>query len=177
MFSLVSIRHYFGKAFFCSVLMGSLGLAACSRSADQLVASGKTYLDQGKYNEAILELKNAVNKNPQLAEAHYQLGLAYVATGQMANVRQEFGRAASLQCTHVRAELKNVNRLLLDRKFDDERTAAQGILNREPQNVRAQILMGNSYSGIVQINGSIEELKTMFEREPRLIPSYVSLVE
>jgi len=42
---------------------------------------GVTYYDKGMYDEAIAELKKAIEIDPNFAEAHYNLGAAYYDKG------------------------------------------------------------------------------------------------
>ena len=55
-----------------------LSLAACSKNANQYAESGDKYFTAGKYNEAVIQYRNAVQINPKLVRAHYQLSQAYL---------------------------------------------------------------------------------------------------
>src|SRR5262249_19932556 len=136
----------------CQALMVNLLLvAACSRDPEQLVASGKKYLAEGKYKEAALEFRAAINAVPGLATAHFELGLTYIAMGQPGNAYQELERAASLDPSDIEAQLKYGNLALISRKFDAARSAAGAVLKRDSKSVRAHILRGNSYAGMIQL--------------------------
>ena len=39
---------------------------------------GMEYLDEEKFNEAVIELKNATQADPKFEDAHYQLALIYL---------------------------------------------------------------------------------------------------
>ena len=69
------------KKTFCIVLGIGFLLAGCSRSPGQYLERGNKYLAEEKYNEAILEYKNALKKDPRFAEAHYQIGIANLRQG------------------------------------------------------------------------------------------------
>jgi tetratricopeptide (TPR) repeat protein len=52
--------------------------------------------EHGQYDKAIEMSKKALEKNPKDAEAHFQLGVSYSYTGDMANAYTEFKTAAKL---------------------------------------------------------------------------------
>ena len=61
---------------------------------------GDAYFADGKYAEAVIEFKNAIQLVPQDAHAHYKLGLAYLKRGGLPNLQksfQEFKKAADLE--------------------------------------------------------------------------------
>jgi tetratricopeptide (TPR) repeat protein len=147
----------------------------CSRNANELMASAKKYIEARKYSEAVIELKNAIKAAPQSFEAYYQLGIAYAGLGQLSEAGQAFAKAVALNPDHIQGQLRYGNLLLLQRKFDEARAKAELVLLRDPSNTFAEILLGNSYAGMIQLNTSIQELKTAFEVEPRLLPPYLDL--
>ena len=58
------------KAFACSLtVLAAVFLMGCSRDPQHMLAHGTKFVASGKYSEAIIELKNAVNAAPGLAEA------------------------------------------------------------------------------------------------------------
>jgi hypothetical protein len=46
-----------------------LSLASCSRNPDKYVASGDKYFKAGRFDEAAIQYRNAVQINPKLAQA------------------------------------------------------------------------------------------------------------
>lgn len=77
-----------------SPLILSLILAACSGdSADSLLVSGKDYLAKNDPKSAIIQLKNAIQKEPDLAEARYLLGSALFKSGDAAGAEIEIRKA------------------------------------------------------------------------------------
>src|SRR5437773_1665431 len=164
------------KAFACSLtVLAAVLLLGCSRDRQHMLAHGTKFVASGKYSEAIIELKNAVNAAPGLAEAHYQLGLAYAGLGQLGDSRREFETTLQLDPTNTWAQLYYGNFRLLDRKFEDARSRAELILKDNRGQVEALILLGNSYAGIISLNAAIKDLKHAFEAEPKLLPSYLDL--
>jgi len=94
------------KTITCQIILSMLAIIGCSKDPKKLVESGKKYLAEAKYNEALIELRSAVNLNPQLTEAHYELAVAYLAVGQMPAAKQELERTVLLQPGNMQAQLK-----------------------------------------------------------------------
>ena len=60
----------------------------------QHVERGSRFLEEGKYNEAVIELKNALQLDPTFVPALYALGRAYYAKGWYLDAARELSRAA-----------------------------------------------------------------------------------
>ena len=62
--------------------------AACQRSPQEKAAKflrdGKDLMSRKDYARAVLQFRNAVRLLPKDAEVEYQLGLAYLADGKLA---------------------------------------------------------------------------------------------
>jgi len=72
-----------------------LALGACHRPppTDDLLADARRYRDKGDVRAAIIQLKNAVQQAPDLAEARLLLGQMYVESGDMLSAEKELRRA------------------------------------------------------------------------------------
>jgi type IV pilus assembly protein PilF len=61
-----------------------------------LTGLGSLYIDQGRYDEAVVKLGRAVRKDPKVGKLHFELGRAYRGQGDMVQARAEFAMAAEL---------------------------------------------------------------------------------
>jgi cytochrome c-type biogenesis protein CcmH/NrfG len=66
---------------------------AAVESAQELVASAKTKLDKEDSKGAVIQLKGALQQNPQLAEARFLLGKALLAEGKVGEAMVELEKA------------------------------------------------------------------------------------
>ncbi len=91
------------------VLAATVVLAACSRADDpaSLVSSAKDYIAKRDYSASIIQLKNALQKEPNNAEARYLLGLASLENGDLVSAEVELSKArdAGLQSDDLQVAL------------------------------------------------------------------------
>jgi tetratricopeptide (TPR) repeat protein len=80
----------FGSAIMC------LGIATSAIGADDLVAKGKQFYQQGKYQKAEQCLESQIRLHPKDATAHYLLGNVYVALLKNSKAAREYQTAAVL---------------------------------------------------------------------------------
>jgi tetratricopeptide (TPR) repeat protein len=68
----------------------------CGRSPQTYVARGNRLADAGKYPDAVLEYRKALQKAPGLGEAYYRLGLAQIKENLRADAYSSLRRASEL---------------------------------------------------------------------------------
>ena len=90
-----------------------------TQPAGEHLASGNTYLAKKQYNEAIIEYRVAVQKEPNLARARLNLARAYSSSGEFANAFPEYLRAGDLLPDDLDVQAEVGNALLLARRFED----------------------------------------------------------
>jgi putative PEP-CTERM system TPR-repeat lipoprotein len=78
-------------------------VAACSETPDAWIKSAKELLAKGDAKAAVIQLKNALQKNPDLAEARFLLGRASLETGDIPSAEKELRKA--LELNHPRDEI------------------------------------------------------------------------
>ena len=81
-----------------SGLCVSMLLAACGGgSADSMLSSAKDYIAKNDNKAAVIQIKNALQKDPNSAEARMMLGTALLNTGDVAAAELEFRKALELK--------------------------------------------------------------------------------
>ncbi len=136
----------------CATAVALLAAAACAKNPvatrDHSFTAGQRYFDQKKYAEAIVEYRKAIQADPRFGEARYRLGEAYEKTGDLLKAYSEFARAADLMPDNIEAQLKTGLALLLGGQYEDARTRAQKVIDRDARNVRGQIIRAQASAGL-----------------------------
>ena len=73
-----------------TILLGGCG----GDSPESLILSSKDYLAKNDNKAAIIQLKNALQSNPNLAEARFLLGSALLESGDIAGAEVELRKAS-----------------------------------------------------------------------------------
>ena len=91
-------------------------VAGCSdteQAKKEFFANGERFLKEKKYQEAIVEFRNAIQQDEKYGEARLKLGDAYAAAGNPQGAYREYVRAADLLPLNNDAQIKAATFLLL----------------------------------------------------------------
>src|SRR5438067_10301474 len=93
----------------------ALLLTGCSRDPNvrkqKYFESGERYYAEGKYREAVIQFRNATQVDGRFAEAHYQLGQAYLKTQDWQHAYTELARTLELEPENYKAHVDIANLL------------------------------------------------------------------
>lgn len=76
-----------------SVLALAAMLAGCGDKPEEMIASAKTYMAKKDNKAAVIQIKNALQKDPNSAEARFLLGSALLGSGDPVNAEIELRKA------------------------------------------------------------------------------------
>ena len=115
-----------------------------SENTDYL-KQGVKHFEQGDYKAATIELKNAIQKNPEVADAYYYLALVEEKTRKFKAMQLNLQKVIELNPTHNDARVKLAKIYLLLGENDKAAEQIEDVLKRQPENtsaltVKAQIL-------------------------------------
>src|SRR5579859_2497394 len=79
-----------------SIVLTLCCLLGCTRSPQYYVDKGNRLYSEGQYEDAALNYRNGIKKDPDFAEAHYRLARAEVKRGNGSEAFNEFRRAVAL---------------------------------------------------------------------------------
>ena len=161
------------------ILLASVLSTSCAKNPEvakrAYLESGDGYFAQKKFNEAIVQYRNAVQQDPRFGEARYKLAEAYVRIDDPAGAYREYIRAADLMPANVESQIKAGQMLLLARQFEDAKVRADRILTNDPKNVQAQILRGSALAGLKDLDSAIAQIEEAIQLDPERSGTYDNL--
>ena len=124
-----------------ALLIAVLVSSGCNRSPEArsaiYIEAGKKLLQKKDPARAILEFLSATKTTPNNAEAHYQLGLAYLVAGDLRGGVSSLRRAVELNPKHSAAQLRLAQLMASVNEPDilkDAQQRLQGLLQESPDN-------------------------------------------
>lgn len=84
------------SAWLAALVLGAICLFGCGKSAIQYLDRGNQQFAAKKYDDAILNYRNAIQKQPASGEAYYRLGLALLRQGKASEAYQTLNNAVTL---------------------------------------------------------------------------------
>jgi tetratricopeptide (TPR) repeat protein len=162
-----------------SVVLAVLVSVGCGsdpeRAKLEYLASGDRYVGEKRYNEAILQYRNALQQDPRFGEARLKLARTYEQLGDLRGAHREYIRAADALPESVEAQVKAGAYLLLAQQFEDAKARAQAALALEPTNVDAQLLLGNALGGLRDLDGALRQLEEAIKLDPASAAAYTGV--
>jgi len=136
-----------------ALVLSAVWLAGCGKSASQYLDRGNQLFKAGKYNDATLNYRNSIQKNPQSSEAYYRLGLALLKQGTANEAYQALNRAVTLDPKNNPAKVDFANLCLAVYARDPRHPAA---LYKQAQTMADQLTApgGNPAEGL-RLKGTI----------------------
>jgi Tfp pilus assembly protein PilF len=144
-------------------------------TAREHLEKGNQQFSRKQYPEAIIEYRRAVQADPRLGPARLQLAQAYATTGDGVNALREFVRAADLMPEDSEAQRKAGTFMLLAGQFQDAQGLAQRMLQRNPNDINAHILLANSLAGLKDTEGSVAAFEKAVSLDPNRATTYAEM--
>src|ERR1700679_3091065 len=132
------------------LIAGAALLVSCSSDPNtrklKYLNSGEKYFKSGKYQEAVIQFRSALEIDPRFAAAHYQLGLAYVALKNPGSAYREMTESVTIDPSNSDAQLEYAALLIGRKQFDQAQSVAQKVLDAQPGNARALRILGEKHT-------------------------------
>ncbi len=108
-----------------------------SMNVDQLVEKGNSYFIARNYKIAMSYYNEALKKNYELPEVHFNIGLIYDNTYAYDKAQDEYEIAISEQPDYLKAHLNLAVILGNKKKYDDAMKELDYVLKKQPGNLKA----------------------------------------
>ena len=155
-----------------------LSLSACEKNTEQAAAQAlqehldlaEFYLDEGELRASALEIRNALQVDPENGQAYYLMALANVASSNGRSAVAALDRSLELGFDDENVELTRARALLISDRFDQAIATLNEIDAQAPGNYEVLILMFEArYEA-----GQYEEAQQTLDRIPESSRSQAS---
>lgn len=152
---------------------------ACSKSPQVYVDQGNTLAAQGKFEEARIQYRNSIEKNPKFAEAYYRLALIERYQNQLGDALNDLHRAVDYDPTNepyaielASASIQAYQIVPRQNLYDQAAKEAQHLLQKNPRSFDGLRLQGDLYV----IDRKYDEAMADFRKANALNPNTPSVV-
>ena len=163
------------------VLLLVVCFAGCSRNPEvrkrNYLDKGNSYLQQAKYQAAIIEYQNAIQIDPKFGDAHFGLAKIFLQQGDWNHAYQELSRTVEYDPANWKAQIDLGNLMLAGGNKLEARHYAETVLQSQPDNVEAEVLLANSDAALGLLPKAITEAQDAVRMDPKRSTSYSSLAE
>ena len=154
-------------------------LFGCARDPNQrkqaYLRHGQSDIRSGKYKDAVIEFRSALEIDPRFAEAHYELGRAYLALKSPDAAYHELTNAVALEPSNAQAQLQLAKLLIARQQLDQAQSVAQTVLRAQPDNVEAHTILGEKHTLTRDFPKAAEEFQQIVKLEPQRVETYAAL--
>ncbi len=177
-------RNYFKYATLLSLLLaGALVLSGCAnpeKAKAEHLSKGEAYLKDSRFQEAVLEFRNAVQIDDKLAAGHWGLARAYEGLQRGQEAFEALRKTIELDPNNLDARVKLGTIYVALSKGKPEMVAeaerlAKEVLQKDPNHIEGHILTANILFAQNHRDEALVELNRAVELDPKRVESYLSL--
>ena len=147
------------------LILALVVFAGCGEQINHLEV-GEALLEQGKVEEASVEFKKAVEKNPNLAKAHFGLGNVAMKKNMLEEAADHYRKAFQLDSTFVEAYQKFSDAYIEIGNPDDAFQTKYNPVMQNPDDPMAHIDLAVFYHKWDQTRKAIEEYEEALKLDP-----------
>ncbi|RPI70543.1 MAG: tetratricopeptide repeat protein, partial [Desulfobacteraceae bacterium] len=129
---------------FLFALLLTVAVLGCAKEEDQETAhfeKAQKFMTEKNYKEAVLELKNVIQINPENDAARLVLGDAYMKLGEFPMAVESYNAAVKNNPDNMDAYIKMGQVLLVAESTLNARKAAKIILEKRPGDIDGMLLL------------------------------------
>ena len=157
------------------MVLAAMLFTACSEKPEAMLLSAKAYLAKNDNKAAVIQIKNALQSNPDLPEARYLLGTTLLETGDPVGAETELRKALELKYSQDAVIPQLAKALLAQghaKKLTDE--LAKLALNQPSQQARLQMSLVAAYAMQGKRDLSQAALDAALQADPDYAPARVA---
>jgi tetratricopeptide (TPR) repeat protein len=165
------------RAVICVAMMAAVtGACTSSETAKRrYFDAGNAHFAKKEYQDAIIDYRNALQKDAKFGDARMRLAETYERVGDIAGAAREYARAADLLPANDAVLVKAGEYRLLAGRFEDAKALASKVIARSPANVNARILMGNALAGLKDFAAAIAQMQEAATVDPTRVSPAISI--
>lgn len=128
-----------------TIILISVGCQSPEEAAKEHFQRGRELFDKGDVDTAFLEFKSANQSQANNAETYYYMALVDEKKNNLKSMRQNLSKAIELAPEMTSARLKLGKLSLIFGEIDKAREQANFVLQRQPTDIEAQIILASSF--------------------------------
>lgn len=179
-------RRVFGATLLLLVVASAAVFSAACSNPEQTkaahLAQGEAYLQEEKFQEAVIEFRNALQIDARSAPAFWGLAQAYEKLERFNEAVEALQRVIRIDPDNIDARLKLANFYLVSyerQKSPEYLTEAERLANevieKNPNHVDGNILFANVLSLRGKRDEALSRLRKAIELDPRRVESHLAL--
>jgi tetratricopeptide (TPR) repeat protein len=157
------VRNHLG---WCCILLLSAACASPEERAQRHLQNAKSFQDDGRHAEAVIELKNVLALDPNHADAHYRMSLSLLARGELREGYWELREAIRLDPSNLEARLKYGDLSLRGGDGEQALSQAEAALEARPEEIRARLLRAQALVRLGRFDEAEQALREAIQDFP-----------
>ncbi len=158
-----------------SAAMLFMVVAACDRGPQAYLERGNKFFDSGKYEDAALQYQKALQKSPDLGEAHYRMGLVNLRRNMFIPAYQELQKSVQLmpENNDAAARLAELSLVIYNsdpshpaQLFNQASQAARKLIGKDPGNFDGNVLSGTIALMQSHPDTAVKYFRTAVQKNP-----------
>jgi putative PEP-CTERM system TPR-repeat lipoprotein len=171
----MTTRHSIPHAAAIALIAAMLSSGCSDPTPEEQLASAKEYLAKKDDKAAVIELRNALQESPDLAEARFLLGKALLDSGDIAGAEKELRRALELQYPAELVAAPFARCLVLLGRYKDLAELARVEVAAPQGKAELMSAVGQGYLALQNFNAARNAFTVALTAQPKHVPAHLGL--
>ncbi|MBK8970369.1 MAG: tetratricopeptide repeat protein [Hahellaceae bacterium] len=158
-------------------LLGSAGCAGEKERQQEYYRKALEHYEAGNYDKASVEIRNALQINGDFPDGRYLHALIYEKDQNWQQLWANLNLVLELDPTHVKALIKISQLEFMNEMYDDVLKNMGTVLQREPENPDAHMLLGSVYVKQGKLDEAVTEANLALKAKPGHVGAISVLTE